>query len=102
MAALSTVRGRYVARNLRTWDEFTDGKTGETVPAGTSLVIHVVDPDGELDSIKVPKEHVDAARAVTDRLGFGVEVELAVAVDRYGIKYKAFVKPDPNAKPAAA
>lgn len=93
MAATSTLRGRYVARTYKTWDEFTDQKSGEVVPAGHSLTIHVVDGDGELDSVKVPREHVSAVRERTNSLGFGVEVEIAVAVDRYGMKFKELLKP---------
>lgn len=100
MAATATIRGRFAARTRKTWESFTDTRTGEIVQAGRSLVLSIVtDGDEQLETVKVPAALIDQAEAGTGSLKFGDPVELAVAVDRYGLKFVRMVE---AGKPAVA
>jgi hypothetical protein len=104
MAATATIRGRFAARTRKSWDSFTDNRTGEIVAAGRALTLHVVtDGDEKLEDVKVPKDLYDAADQATSSLVFGDVLELAVAVDRYGLKFVRCVSAGgKSARPVAA
>lgn len=89
MSATSCVRGRFAAITHKSWETFTDQRSGEIVNGGQSAVIHVVDSDGELDSVKVPAEKVPEVLDALRSLEFGDPVELEVKVNRYGLSYKS-------------
>lgn len=86
--ASATVKGRFAARLGKTWSAFTDSRNGETVNAGQSLKLFVVeDDDGSLSEVKVKQVDVGRALAETSELQFGDQVEFAVKVDQYGTHY---------------
>lgn len=98
MAATASIRGRFAARAAKSWDSFTDNRTGEIVAAGRSLSLFVVtEGDDQLETVKVPAALVESAHAATDGWKFGDEVELGVAVDRYGLKFVRVMAPKPVA-----
>jgi hypothetical protein len=103
MAATATIRGRFAARTRKSWDSFTDNRTGEVIAAGRSLTLNIVtDGDDKLEEVKVPKDLYDTADEATKALTFGDVVELAVAVDRYGLKFVRCISAGKSARPVAA
>ena len=94
MAATSTVRGRFAARKVKTWDAFTDERSGETVDSGKSLTLYVVtDDDDALEEIKVKRDFISKAESETGSLTFGDRVDMAVVVTRYGMNYVSLRTP---------
>jgi len=88
MAAVAQVRGRFAASTTKTWDTFTDQRTGQEVAAGRKVTIFVVsDGDLALETIKVPAERVESALAAIEGLKFGDVVDFSVRSDRYGLSF---------------
>jgi len=93
MAAVASVRGRFAASTLKTWDSFTDQRTGEVVAAGRKFTLYVVtDGDNALETVKVPADQCENALKACDGLKFGDAVHFAVKADRYGLSYVDRVK----------
>jgi len=93
MAAVASVRGRFAASTLKTWDSFTDQRTGEAVAAGRKFTIFVVtDGDNALETVRVPADTVEAALKACEGLKFGDAVHFAVKADRYGLTFVDRVK----------
>jgi len=93
MAAVASVRGRFAASTLKTWDSFTDQRTGESVAAGRKFTIFVVtDGDNALETVRVPADAVESALKACEGLKFGDAVHFAVKADRYGLTFVDRVK----------